>query len=63
VNRYLATPAFRCHAPAKGFRDAQDALQYARRAADAFRVGYAVWDVSQGRLRCLERIPAGTRPA
>jgi hypothetical protein len=63
VNRYIATPAFRCYAPAKGFSRPQDALQYARKAAETFRVAYAVWEVSTGRLRCLERIPAGTRPA
>jgi hypothetical protein len=37
---------------------AQDALEYARRAAEAFRVGYAVWRVRKGTLRLLKRFPA-----
>ena len=58
LGRFLATPAFRCHAPAKGFRTAEDAARYAREAAGTFRVGYAVWDTAGGRPRCLERVPA-----
>jgi hypothetical protein len=57
------TPAFRCHAPAKGFPRPLDALRFAREAATAFRVGYAVWRVLDDRLCCLERFPAGDRPA
>jgi hypothetical protein len=63
VERFLATPAFHCHAPAKGFSRSLEALQYARKAAEVFRVGYAVWRVLDGRLCCLERFPAGDRPA
>ncbi len=48
---YRAAPAFRCYAPPKVFRDAQDALDFARAAADAYRVGYTVWRVLAGRLK------------
>ena len=47
----------RCHCPAKHFRRVRQALQYARKAADAFRVAYAVWRVRKGTLRLLKRYP------
>ena len=34
---FHAVPAMRCHCPAKHFRNAQAALQYARKASAAFR--------------------------
>jgi hypothetical protein len=52
----------RCHCPAKHFRNVRQALQYARRAADTFRVAYAVWRVRNGTLR-LRKQYAGFRPA
>jgi hypothetical protein len=47
----------RCHCPAKHFRNVRQALEYARKAADAFRVAYAVWRVRKGTLRLLKRFP------
>ena len=46
---YYAAPAGRCFAPAKWFAEAEKALEFARHAADSFRVGYAVWRVLAGR--------------
>ena len=54
---FHAVPAMRCHCPAKTFRKAQEALQYAQRAADTFQVAYAVWRVRKGTLRLLRRYP------
>jgi hypothetical protein len=55
---YHTAPAVRCFCPSKTFRKAQDALEYARKAADTFRVSYAVWRVRKGTLRLLKRFPA-----
>ena len=57
MNIYHAVPVFRCHCPAKTFRDVQAAAEYAQKAANAFRVGYAVWRVRKGTLRLLRRYP------
>lgn len=57
MNHYHAVPAFRCHCPAKTFRDEREAAEYAQKAADAFRVSYAVWRVGRGTLRLLKRYP------
>jgi hypothetical protein len=54
---FHAVPARRCPCPAMAFRNAQDALEYARRAANAYRVAYAVWRVRKGTLRLLRRYP------
>ena len=54
---FHAFPAMRCHCPAKHFRNVRQALQYARKAADAFQVAYAVWRVHKGTLRLLRRFP------
>ena len=54
---FHVVPAFRCHCPAKTFRNAQMALEYARKAADTFRVSYAVWRVRKHTLRLLKRFP------
>ncbi len=54
---FHAVPAMRCHCPAKHFRNVRQALQYARQAADSFRVSYAVWRVQRGTLRLLRRFP------
>jgi hypothetical protein len=54
---FHAVPAMRCHCPAKHFRNVRQALEYARQAADTFRVGYAVWRVRKGTLRLLKRYP------
>ena len=54
---FYVVPSFRCHCPAKTFRKATQALEYARQAADTFRVAYAVWRVRKGTLRLLRRYP------
>ena len=54
---FHAVPAMRCHCPAKHFRSVRQALEYARKAADAFQVAYAVWRVRRGTLRLLKRFP------
>ena len=46
---YYAAPIGRCFGPAKWIADEQKALEFARNAADAFRVGYTVWRVLAGR--------------
>jgi hypothetical protein len=56
---YFATPAHRCLAPGRAFQRPQDALRYAREAADAYRVAFAVWRVLGGRLTMLERVSPG----
>jgi hypothetical protein len=55
IRVYHAVPAFRCHCPARHFRDAQAALEYARQAVYTFRVAYAVWRVRKGTMRILRR--------
>jgi hypothetical protein len=57
MNIYHAVPAFRCHCPAKAFRSERQALEYAEKAANAFKVAYAVWRVRKGKLRLLKRYP------
>jgi hypothetical protein len=54
---YHAVPAVRCPCPAMAFGNARDAREYARRAANAFRVAYAVWRVGKRTLRLLKRYP------
>jgi hypothetical protein len=56
---FHAVPAMRCHCPAKTFRKASQALEYARQAANAFKVAYAVWRVRKGTLRLLIHAPGG----
>jgi hypothetical protein len=55
---YHATPAMRCRCPARAFPTAQEALEYAPKAAQAFGVGYAVWRAHKGTRRLLKRFPA-----
>jgi hypothetical protein len=55
--RFWALPACRCLAPSRAFPDARAALRYARDAAAAFRVGYAVYRVRAGRPTLLRAIP------
>jgi hypothetical protein len=54
---FHAVPALRCHCPAKIFRSERKALEYARQAANAFHVAYAVCCVRKGTLRLLRRYP------
>jgi hypothetical protein len=55
--RFLATPAFRCHRPAKGFSCEQEARRHAQQAADASRVAFVVWRVLDGRPVRLQAFP------
>ena len=57
VTIFHAVPATRCHGPAKHFRSRRQALDYAARAANTFKVAYAVWRVRRGTLRLLKRFP------
>jgi hypothetical protein len=43
--------------PARHFRDERAALEYARNAANTFRVAYAVWRVRKGTLKLPKRYP------
>ncbi len=61
MSLYHAVPACRCRCPAKVFQNARDALDYARRAANALRVGYAVWRVHGGRVRLVRQFRAPRR--
>jgi hypothetical protein len=54
---FHAVPAMRCHCPAKTFRNSRQAFQYAEKAANAFKITYAVWRVRKGTLRLLRRYP------
>jgi predicted transcriptional regulator len=47
---YRAAPTTTCNAPAKSFPRPLEACQFARQAADAFRVGYCVYKDLAGRL-------------
>ena len=62
MNIYHAVPAMRCHCPAKHFRSERAALEYAQKAADTFRVAYAVWRVRKGTLRLLKALLARPCP-
>lgn len=54
---YHAVPVRRCRCPAKVFPNAPDALDYAQKAADAFRVGYAVWRIQGQHIQLVKRFP------
>jgi hypothetical protein len=63
TTRYYSTPAVRSYAPAKTFRNALEAHRHARGASAAFRVAYAVWELSAGRLVRRGYFPAPRRRA
>ena len=50
---YRAAPAHLCYCPANTFVSPLEACLYARAAADAYRVGYQVYEVLAGRLKCV----------
>jgi hypothetical protein len=50
---FRVAPACRCNAPAKSFPDEREALEFAREAADRFRVAYGVYRVLSGRPQHL----------
>jgi hypothetical protein len=56
MTTFRVAPAILCNAPSRAFRDAQDALRYAREAADTFRVGYSIFRVCEGRPVRLQTI-------
>ena len=59
---YRVAPTMTCSAPSKIFSRPLEALQYARYAADAFRVGYCVFEAHKGRLRHVQTFrPAKVR--
>jgi hypothetical protein len=60
---FHAAPAFKCHAPARAFWREQEARRWAQEAARAFGVQYALWLVSDGRMRLLSRFAAAPVPA
>jgi hypothetical protein len=51
---FYACPRLRCYAPARAFLTRDEAEAYARQAAEQYRIGYAVWQRSQGRLAILK---------
>jgi hypothetical protein len=51
---YRSAPTMLCFAPAKTFKTALEALQHARQACAAFRVGYGVYESLAGRLKHLQ---------
>jgi hypothetical protein len=53
---FHAVPVMRCHCPAKHYQSEGQALEYTRKATNAFRVVYAVWRVRQHTLRLLRRV-------
>jgi hypothetical protein len=52
---YRVAPSYRCHLPGKVFRGAQQALQFARECAAAYRTSFAVYRVQAGRSVLLWR--------
>jgi hypothetical protein len=52
---YRVAPSYRCHLRGMTFPRAQEALQYARQAAEAFRVSFSVYRVQSGRATLLWR--------
>jgi hypothetical protein len=56
---YRACPAVRGFAPGRAFPDAQTALQFAREAADRYRIPYAVWAFEGSAWRILVRVEPG----
>lgn len=60
---YRAAPVILCRAPARTFNAAPEALQFARQAADDFRVAYQVWEVLRGRLKRMGTFRPGNRRA
>lgn len=53
---YHASPESKCICPAKSFDTQAEAVQYAREAAATFHVGYRVWQLFRGRIRCVATV-------
>jgi hypothetical protein len=63
VTTYRSAPVMQCYAPAKAFPNAPDALRHAQEAANAFRIGYAVFECMNGRPKRLATFaPPDGRP-
>jgi len=62
MRTFYATPAARCPSPARWFGDARDALDFARRCADAFRVAWTVFEIRAGRPERLAAYLPTRRP-
>lgn len=56
---YRCCPASRAFAPGRAFPGEQDALQFAREAADRYRVAYVVWHFLGSSWRVLARVEPG----
>jgi hypothetical protein len=56
---YRACPAFRAFAPGRVFHALQEALDFARQAADRYRVVYCVWAFEGSSWRILARCEPG----
>jgi hypothetical protein len=56
---YHVSPVYRCHVQGRAFPRAQEALAYARQAAEAFRVSFSVYRVQAGRSTLLWRFDPG----
>jgi hypothetical protein len=52
---FHASPSFRCHAPGRTFADVEQAVAYARDAAERFNVPFAVWAIQAGRPHLVRR--------
>jgi hypothetical protein len=50
---YHVSPSYRCHVQGRAFQGAQQALQYARECAAAYRTSFAVYRVQAGRSTLL----------
>jgi hypothetical protein len=50
---YRVAPSYRCHLAGKAFQHAQEALQFARECAAAYRTSFAVYRVQAGRSTLL----------
>lgn len=59
VKPFRVCPSGLCHAPGRTFLDAPAALQFAREAADRFRVVYVVWQRQNAAYRVLTRVEPG----
>jgi hypothetical protein len=56
---YRACPAMRGFSPGRAFPGLQEALAFAREAADRYRVPYVVWMFEGSSWRILARVEPG----
>jgi hypothetical protein len=60
---YRACPATTSFAPGRAFKEAEEALAFAREAADRWRVPYAVWAFRGSAWEVISRVTPSTSPA